>query len=308
MITFRLKIFSLVIFPCILFCFHEVSGKSTTSDLLINQTEQIKSRYIYHFEDTVKIRDYFDVMKRIVDHYKTILSYPVSEHLIIRNNPWVIDSLAASDYYLLKDRGITSLDPKEISIFKPGQYLEIPDSVTVDSINGVFRETRLDLNIPEFRLRVFVESQIVHDFPVRVGRNEIRYLAMSGRETSLQTKAGEGLIVRYIKNPDFINPVNNRIYRVTRRDDGVVTALPNVPWLETELNGIRHGQLIHPTTNVITLGKAYSNGCIGTSEAAAWYLYYFAPPGTKITIRYDLKIVDKNGDTIHLDDIYGYSL
>ncbi len=86
-----------------------------------------------------------------------------------------------------------------------------------------------------------------------------------------------------------------------------MTKLPQIPFLETELNGFRHGQLIHPTTNPETLGKAYSNGCIGTKEADAWVLYYYAPIDTKIHIRYDLNTLDENGNTIILNDIYGYS-
>ena len=51
-----------------------------------------------------------------------------------------------------------------------------------------------------------------------------------------------------------------------------VTKLPQIPFIETEINGIRNGQLIHPTTNPETLNKAYSNGCIGTKEADAWVI------------------------------------
>jgi len=80
--------------------------------------------------------------------------------------------------------------------------------------------------------------------------------------------------------------------------------LPQIPFLETEINGMRNGQLIHPTTNPITLEKAYSNGCIGTKEADAWVIYYYAPVGTKIAIRYDLNIKDSMGKKIVLKDIY----
>jgi L,D-transpeptidase ErfK/SrfK len=51
------------------------------------------------------------------------------------------------------------------------------------------------------------------------------------------------------------------------------------------------------------LGKAYSNGCIGTSEADAWFVYYYAPLGTAIEIKYNL--INADGKT--LKDIYGFS-
>lgn len=259
---------------------------------------------IHVFRDTVKIKDYFKVMDNIVERYDSILTHHVSEHLIIRNNPWVIDSLAATDYYYLKELGITNLNPKELPIFKPGDFLVIPNSATVDSLHRLFQETYLDLNIPEFKLRVIQEDSIVYDFSARVGRNERKYLAMADRIVDLRTETGKGTIVQYSKDPTFINPVNNQMYHVTHRDDGVLTALPNIPWLVPEINGIRNGQLIHPTTNIETLGKAYSNGCIGVSEASAWYIYYHAPLGTRIVIRYDLEITDKNGDTLQLQNIY----
>ncbi len=261
---------------------------------------------VYVFKDTVKIKDYFKVMDNIVEKYSATLTYPINEHLIIRNNPWVIDSLAATDYYHMKDLGITNLDPKELPIFKPGDFLIIPDSAAVDSLNRLFKQTYLDLNIPEFKLRIMQRDNIIFEFPVRVGRNEHKYLAMAGRVVDLRTHAGKGIIVQHSKNPVFINPADNKVYHVTHRDDGIVTHLPNVPWLVPEINGVRYGQLIHPTTNIETLGKAYSNGCIGTSESAAWHLYYHSPVGTAIVIRYDLKVVTNNGDTVHLPNIYNY--
>ena len=61
---------------------------------------------------------------------------------------------------------------------------------------------------------------------------------------------------------------------------------------------------IHPTTNPVTLGKASTNGCIGTSEADAWIVYYYAPVGTPVNIRYDLNVQDDNNGPLVLDDIY----
>ena len=80
--------------------------------------------------------------------------------------------------------------------------------------------------------------------------------------------------------------------------------MPQIPWIETEIDDVRNGQMIHPTTNTKTLGKISSNGCIGTKESDAWIIYYYAPLGTAITIRYDLEITKVNGDKVKLKDIY----
>ena len=130
---------------------------------------------------------------------------------------------------------------------------------------------------------------------------------MAGRILDLRTKTGKGKVVRHERFPDFYNPANGHQYYVTNRDDKKVTKLPQIPFIETEINGVRYGQLIHPTTNPKSLGKAYSNGCIGTNETDAWVIYYYAPINTKITIRYDLIIKDSiSGKNISLKDIYGY--
>lgn len=55
--------------------------------------------------------------------------------------------------------------------------------------------------------------------------------------------------------------------------------------LEPAIDGIRIGQLIHLTTNLATLGKLSSNGCIGLRESDAWMVYYYAPLGTKVLFR-----------------------
>jgi L,D-transpeptidase ErfK/SrfK len=262
---------------------------------------------IHLIAQEVTIGNYFDFIDSLVCFYDTLLPQPINEHLIIRNNPWVIDSLEATDYYRLAEKGVINLDQKKLRIFGPGNYLVIPDESAVDSLNRLFEETYLDINIPEYVLRIMEGEQVVRKLSVRVGRNERKYLAMAGRVVDLRTITGEGSIVRHSRDPAFINPSNNHYYHVTRRDDGVVTAMPRIPWLEPEINGKRLGQLIHPTTNIETLGRAYSNGCIGTSEADAWRLYYYAPLGTRMVIRYDLEVVNEEGDTLQLRDIYGRS-
>lgn len=80
--------------------------------------------------------------------------------------------------------------------------------------------------------------------------------------------------------------------------------MPIIPWIEPSINGIRYGALIHPTTNPETLGKAYSHGCVGTTEQDAWFIYYNAPIGTPVFFRYDLTVIQPSGDILFLKDIY----
>ncbi|SDS19088.1 L,D-transpeptidase catalytic domain [Formosa sp. Hel1_31_208] len=253
---------------------------------------------------TVIIKDYFQYLDSIVTAYDSLTPYPLSEHLLVRANPWILDTLQNTDYYRMKARDSFIYDQKQMAILPKEAVLYIPDSLVAAKILHAFKNTLIDINIPEYKLRIFEDSILLHEFSVRVGRHEKKYLEMSGKIEDLRTKTGEGLIVNYNRNPRYVNPANNKEYKVTRRDDDKVTKLPQIPFIETEINSLRHGQLIHPTTNPKSLGKAYSNGCIGTSEADAWVIYYYAPINTKINIRYDLTVVNTMGDTVVLKDIY----
>ena len=266
------------------------NSKSTDKLIIVNKNIQVKS--------------YFQYIDSIVKHYNSINNYKLSEHILVRHNTWIIDSLANTDYYRMNAKDSFVYNQKDLIVLRKGCSIKIPDSLESSNIEKEFKSTWIDLNIPEYKLRIYRDSVLLHEFLVRVGRNEKKYLKMAGRVLDLKTKTGSGTIVKHVKNPDYYNPVNGNKYFVTNRDDGRVTKLPQIPFIETEINGIRDGQLIHPTTNQETLGKAYSNGCIGTKEADAWIIYYYAPIGTKIKIRYDLNILDKNGNKQTLKDIY----
>ncbi len=257
-------------------------------------------------EHDVKVKAYFPFMDSLVVAYDSLTAYPLSEHLLARYNPWIIDTLANTDYYRMKARDSFVYDQKELTVLPKGSTLKVPDSVSGYTLLEDFKRTYIDINIPEYKLRILKDSVLLHSFPIRVGRNAKRYLAMCDRITDLRTATGKGTIVKHHRDPDFYNPVDGKRFYLTKRDDDLTTLMPQIPWLETEINHVCNGQMIHPTTNPETLGKAYSNGCIGTKEADAWVIYYYTPLGTDITIRYDLEVTDEDGNKMMLEYIYGY--
>lgn len=275
----------------------DLSGKMSICSDTIKLIEVTKN---------VQIRNYFQFLDSIISQYDSLTSYPLTEHLLVRANPWIIDTLRNTDYYRMKTRDSFVFNQKEMIVLRAGSTLEVPALAKAEKIISSFEKTYIDVNIPEFKLRIYEDSLLLHQFKIRVGRNEKKYLKMGARITDLRTIPGEGSIIGHVKNPDYYNPVNGNQYFSTRRDDNEVTKLPQIPFLETEINNVRNGQLIHPTTNPISLGKAYSNGCIGTSEEDAWVIYYHAPIGTKIIIRYHTVITDEFGEKQTLEDIYGY--
>jgi L,D-transpeptidase ErfK/SrfK len=243
-------------------------------------------------------------MDSLVKQHNTLSSYTFTEHHLVRANPWIIENLQNTDYYRMMARDSFVYNQKDLVVLEKGCMIQIPSAQKTLELENAFKRTTLDINIPEFKLRIIEDSNVLYSIPIRVGKNEKRFLKMSGKIEDLRTKTGEGVIINYIRNPRYVNPANNHEYFVTRRDDNKLTKLPQIPFIETEINGFRYGQLIHPTTNPATLGKASSNGCIGTSEADAWLIYYYAPIGTKINIRYDLTRINTSGDTIVFKDIY----
>lgn len=279
------------------------SIKTTNKTILL---DNVKPNVIVVEKDII-IDNYFKYIDSIVEKYNPLKMYHLSEHLIVRNNSWIIDTLQNTDYYRMKVRDSFVYNQKKMIALPKGAIIVIPDSIRVSELLNSFQKTIIDINIPEFKLRIFEDTLMRYEFPVRVGRDEEKYLEMSGRIQDLKTKTGKGFIVNHFRNPVYANPVTNKEYFVTKRDDKKVTRLPQIPFIETEINGIKNGQLIHPTTNPITLGKAYSNGCIGVKEADAWVIYYYSPINTKVRIRYDLNVIDKKNRHLVLEDIYGYN-
>ncbi|MCS6928938.1 MAG: L,D-transpeptidase [Saprospiraceae bacterium] len=265
-----------------------------------------KSLYTYVFHQEVTLGNYFDVLDRLVRWLDSLTPYPLTEHLLVHANPWLIDTLAQTDYYHRMARGEFVFDARNLVVIRPGDALRIPDEATAHQLQQRLDSLWLDLNIPEYRLRVMCGRDTLFSVLTRIGQNKRRFQQIPGRVEDLRTRTGRGHIVRINRAPTyFVDPHTGRRLYTTRRDDGRRTRMPQIPWIETEINGVRHGQMLHPTTNPASLGKASSNGCIGYSEADAWRVYYHAPLGTPIVIRYDVDVPQANGDTLRLRDIYG---
>lgn len=255
-------------------------------------------------KDTIRVAGYFSFIDSLVTVYDSLTDYPLSEHLLVNANPWIIDTLAQTDYYRMMQRDSFVYDQRQMIVLQPNNILLIPDSLEAKSIIESFKKTRIDINLPEYRLSIHSDSVLLYTFPIRIGQNKSKYLKMGDRITNLRTLTGEGHIIGFRRNPDFYNPVTGKPFYYTQRDDKNMTLMPQIPWIITEINGIRNGQLIHPTTNPKTLGKAYSNGCIGVKESDAWIIYYHCPIGTPIHIRYDLQITDAHDSILLLPDVY----
>jgi len=228
---------------------------------------------------------FFSFIDGIVRQNDTISSYKLSENLLLRANPWILDTLVNTDYYYQMSLGNFVFRQPKLIVLKPSDTILIPGPATAAMLLEKMAKTSLDLNIPAFEMRILEGDSVLFTFPVRVGKNQKKHLELAGGTVDLRTRTGVGEIIRVNRNPLFLDPVTGKRFRFTKRDDHQTTYMPLIPWLEPSINGMRYGQMIHPTTNPRTLGRAASNGCIGVGEADGWRVYYFAPLGTKVVIR-----------------------
>lgn len=256
-------------------------------------------------EKDIPIKEYFPYMDSLARVYDTLVDYPLTAHIIVRTNPWLLDTLESTDYYKERKRGVFLYDQKQYIVIKKGDTLFIPTDTIAHKIIKKQAQTILDVNIPEMKLRVIEDGDTVGTYLVRVGQNRINQWANYEKMSKLRTKTGNGKIINTYFKSSFLDPVTGKTSDKTKRDDGDSTFLSLMPWLEPEINGEDFGQLIHPTTNENTLGKAYSNGCIGMGEGDMWRVYYYAPKGTRVRIKYNLHVKDSKGNPVQLRDIYG---
>ncbi len=300
-----------IAFLCIALCMAACDKVDDLSKTPLENIENVSVKHnkiVVEVERDIRMKDYFEFMEKLVATLNSALPYELTEHLLVHANPWIIDRLAHTDYYYTKAQNQFIYDPSQIVIFGKGERIRIPAHRETQQLIRDQKNTYIDVNIPEYTLRVIQYENEIASFSVRVGQNNTRYWEVTKREEDLRTKHGEGYINWINKNPTYMNPVDSHTYTSTKRDDGRRTLLPQIPFLHPKINGRSYGQAIHPTTNPETLGKAYSNGCIGVSEADAWRIYYHAPVGTKMKIRYDLIVCDEKGKATTLPDIYEYEV
>lgn len=279
---------------------------SSTPSLETNKLSESENMYLdtFKMDRSIRVKDFFQWMDSIVLTYDSITERKLSELHLIHANPWIMTRLIDTDYYIQKKLGNQIPNQREMVILHKEDSLRIPSEYLIDSIMTRINCMVLDVNIPEYTLRILEQDTVIYQFSVRVGRRGTRFLPYLKREIRMQTIIGEGQVIQKLRDPIFINFKTGKQYMNTRRDDGYTTRMPLVPAIIPEINGIPSNQVIHATTNPNTLGKAYSHGCIGINEPAAWIVYYYSIIGTPVIFRYDLWISNDQGDSIYLEDIY----
>ena len=110
----------------------------------VSITEEELIQYIpkiVQVERDIPIKQYFEYIDSIVHQYNTKDSLELSEHVLVRFNPWIIDTLANTDYYKMIERDSFVYNQKEMIVLKKGSEILIPDSLQVKTILNSFRNT-----------------------------------------------------------------------------------------------------------------------------------------------------------------------
>jgi|GEM_PF-4501180 len=77
-----------------------VSTKLISSKALVEST----SPYSIEIKNNVVVESYFKYLDSIIKIYDSFTPYKLTEHLLVRANPWIIDTLKNTDYYRMMVR------------------------------------------------------------------------------------------------------------------------------------------------------------------------------------------------------------
>ena len=92
-------------------------------ELVIMATDTLPPRVFTLVPRDIPVKSYFRFLKEIVAAYDTVVPYPLSEHLLVRANPWIIDTLENTDYYRRIQRNDTLLVQPDAIVLHGGDTL-----------------------------------------------------------------------------------------------------------------------------------------------------------------------------------------
>ena len=104
-----------------------------------DSTKKLMAVRWIHITRNVAISEYFEYMDSLVNAYDSLVSYPLTEHLLVRANPWIIDTLANTDYYRMIARDSFVYDQRKLLVLKSPDSILIPDSLSAACIMDSFK-------------------------------------------------------------------------------------------------------------------------------------------------------------------------
>ena len=111
--TTKLIIKSGVVFLLLATLFFNFRNTTTISFKTIETSKVLKTSKAIVVTKNVKIKNYFTYLDSVVESINKTENYNLTEHLFVRFNPWLIDSLAATDYYNMIEKDSFVYNQKE---------------------------------------------------------------------------------------------------------------------------------------------------------------------------------------------------
>lgn len=204
-------------------------------------------------------------------------------------------------------------------------------------------EERVEVNVPDFTLKVMRGEQVIHNAKVIVGKpdtqtpifsNELRYILLNPSWHVPQSIIKKEMLPKLAKDPDYLTRMG---FEVVQKGDSIMVRQP--PGERNALGRILfmfpndHNVYLHdtPARGLFgTLRRAYSHGCVRVDQplelgeivmggaANGWSQQrlrslvgggeqsIFLPRRIAIHIEYFTAFVDESGDLQMRDDLYGH--
>lgn len=160
------------------------------------------------------------------------------------------------------------------------------------SLRALSANYELVLNVPTKRLLLYNKGLLEKEYPVGVGK------------ALTPTPLGEFKITRKISNPAWVNPY---------RQSNVISSGPSNPigqyWLGFALNTKNQEYGFHATSDLNSIGKASTHGCIRMYPQHVKELFDLVKIGTAVHIIYNPVEVKEYENKLFIrayPDIYGY--
>ena len=122
----------------------EIKKRDNLVDTIQNQVaieKNIPKQFVM-VHDTIRIERYFDFMDSLVTAHDSVTDYPLSEHILVHFNFWIIDTLANTDYYRMMQKDSFTYDQRKMIVIRPRDSILIPDSLKVLSLIHISEPTR----------------------------------------------------------------------------------------------------------------------------------------------------------------------
>ena len=122
-----------------IFLIHKPILKKEPIMLMVEKPSTKKIR-IYN---DITIENYFSFIDSLVIKYDSVTPYQLTEHLLVRANPWIIDTLKNTDYYIQKARDSFIYNQKKMIVLNKGIELIIPNLEQANEILSSFKKTKM---------------------------------------------------------------------------------------------------------------------------------------------------------------------